>query len=81
MTEPAQVVTTTEARQASARRLNFRVLVVSMVVAVAVAGMIYYAVYAHPSSPIGIPDQPAATAPAAPTTPDATETPAPPTAP
>lgn len=76
MTERAQVVSTTEARQASPRRLNFRVLVVSMVVAIAAAAMLYYAVYAHPGSPIGVPEQPAATsepaAPAAPTTPETT---------
>ena len=89
MTERAQVVTPTEARQASARRLNFRVLVVSMVAAIAVAGMIYYAVYANPRSAIGVPDQPAATtepaapatAPDTPATPDTTQTPAPDTTP
>jgi cytochrome c-type biogenesis protein CcmH/NrfG len=61
MQERAQVLTPTEARQASSRRLNFRVLVVSMVLAVVVAAMLYYAVYSYPRSPIGVPQQPAAT--------------------
>jgi cytochrome c-type biogenesis protein CcmH/NrfG len=62
MQEDTQILTTTEARQASPRRLNFRVLVVSMVLAVVVAAILYYAVYAYPRSPIGVPTvDPAAT--------------------
>lgn len=61
MVERAQVLTPTEARQASPRRLNFRVLIVSMFIAIAAAAMIYYAIYAHPRSAIGVPEQPAAT--------------------
>jgi len=74
MEDRAQVLTTTEARQASPRRLNLRVLVVSMALAVVVAATLYYAVYTNPRSPIGIPEEPAATA-----TPD--EATAPPAAP
>ncbi len=61
MEEKAQVLTPTEARQASPRRLNFRVLVISMALAVFVAGMLYYAVYSYPRSEIGVPNMPAAT--------------------
>ena len=38
-------VTPTEARQASPRRLNLRVLVASMLLAVIVAAILYYALY------------------------------------
>jgi len=61
MEEKAQVLTPTEARQASPRRLNFRVLVISMALAVFVAGMLYYTVYSYPRSEIGVPNMPAAT--------------------
>jgi hypothetical protein len=67
MNESAQVLTPTEARQASPRRLNFRVLVASMILAVIAAAILYYFVYAHPRSAIGVPPPPpapAATAPA-----------------
>jgi heme/copper-type cytochrome/quinol oxidase subunit 2 len=60
MKETAQVLTPTEARQASPRRLNFRVLVVSMLLAVIVAGILYYVIYEHPRSAIGVPAQPPA---------------------
>ena len=60
MKETAQVLTPTEARQASSRRLNFRVLVVSMLLAVIVAGILYYAVYGYPRSAIGVPRTPPA---------------------
>ena len=60
MEERAQVLTPTEARQASPRRLNFRVLVVSMALAVVVAAMLYYAIYAYPRSAIGVPQEPPA---------------------
>ena len=45
------------------RRLNFRVLVISMVLCVIAAGILYYAVYAHPGSEIGVPPAPGATSP------------------
>jgi hypothetical protein len=45
MNERPEILTPTEARQASPRRLNFRVLVISMLLAVVVAGILYYAVY------------------------------------
>jgi len=61
----APVLTPTEARQASPRRMNLHVLVWSMVLAVIVAAILYYAVYAKPESPIGLPkEQPATSAPA-----------------
>jgi hypothetical protein len=61
MDDRAEVLIPTEARQASPRRLNFRVLVLSMLLALAVAAMLYYAIYQNPRSAIGMPDQPAAT--------------------
>jgi heme/copper-type cytochrome/quinol oxidase subunit 2 len=66
MQEDTQVLTPTESRQASPRRLNLRVLIISMVLAVFVAGMLYYAIYSYPRSAIGVPEEPAATAPANP---------------
>lgn len=60
MTEKAQVLTPTESRQASPRRLNLRVLVFSMALAVVIAAMIYYVIFAFPRSEIGVPDEPAA---------------------
>jgi hypothetical protein len=62
MKERAEVLTPTEARQASSQRLNFRVLVVSMALAIAVAAMLYYAAYGHPNSAIGVPEVAQATA-------------------
>jgi hypothetical protein len=65
MPDTATVLTPTEARQASPRRMNFRVLTWSMALAVAAAAVLYYAVYANPESPIGVPkQQPATSAPA-----------------
>jgi cytochrome c-type biogenesis protein CcmH/NrfG len=62
MQEGTHILTTTEARQASPRRLNFRVLVVSMALAVVTAAVLYYVVYGYPRSPIGVPTvDPAAT--------------------
>ena len=52
------VLTPTEARQASPRRLNLRVLVGSMLMAVIVAAILYYLIYENPNSPIGMPKQP-----------------------
>jgi hypothetical protein len=63
MPHEGEVLTPTEARQGSPRRLNLRVLVASMVLAVVVAGIIYYAIYAFPTSEIGVPaEAPAPTA-------------------
>jgi len=61
MEEKAQVLTPTESRQATPQRLNFRVLVISMALAVFVAGMLYYAIYGYPRSEIGVPVPPAVT--------------------
>lgn len=57
MVQRTEVLTPTEARQASPRRLNFRVLVVSMTLALVVAAILYFAVY-NPRSPIGLHKQP-----------------------
>jgi hypothetical protein len=60
----APVLTPTEARQASPRRMNFHVLVWSMVLVVIAAAVLYYAIYA-PQSPVALPkEQPATSAPA-----------------
>lgn len=66
MEDKAQVVTPTEARQASPRRLNLRVLVFSMLLAVAVAAILYYAVYGTSDTAMSVPEEPAATEPATP---------------
>lgn len=60
MTERAPILTPTEARQGSPRRLTLRVLVFSMALAVVIAAMIYYVIYAFPRSDIGVPDEAAA---------------------
>ncbi len=60
MEERAAVLTPTEARQASPRRLNFRVLIFSMLLAIAVAAILYYVVYSYPRSSIGVPEEPPA---------------------
>ena len=65
MSDTAPVLTPTEARQASPRRLNLRVLIWSMLLAVVVAAILYYGVYAKPESSIGLPkEQPATSSPA-----------------
>ena len=64
MEERAPVLTPTEARQASPRRLNFRVLVISMLLCVIAGAILYYAVYMHPRSEVGVPPAPGASAPA-----------------
>ena len=70
MRERTEVLTPTQARQASPRRMNLRVLVTSMVLLVAVAAILYYAVYGYPNSAIGVPEQPTGTSePAQPATP------------
>lgn len=69
MHEQPQVLTPTEARQASPRRLNFRVLVGSMALAIVAAAILYTIVYGFPGSPIGVPEgntPSATTAPAEP---------------
>ncbi|MFN3625296.1 MAG: hypothetical protein ACK4TP_14680 [Hyphomicrobium sp.] len=45
MHERPEVLTPTEARQASPRRLNFRVLVTSLLLAVVAAGVLYALFY------------------------------------
>jgi hypothetical protein len=80
------VLTPTEARQASPRRLNLHVLIWSMLLAVVAAAVLCYGVYAKPDSSIGLPkEQPASTAPApattAPASPEATPATPPPTNP
>ena len=68
------VLTPTESRQASPRRLNFRVLVGSMLMAIVVAAVLYAFVYGYPESTIGMPETPPA-APSNPATPAPTTTP------
>lgn len=64
MREPQEVLTTTEARQASPRRLNFRVLVMSLVLAI-VAGVALYTVFYAGNTQVSTPE-PAPTQPTAP---------------
>jgi hypothetical protein len=61
MVERSEVLTPTESRQASPRRLNLRVLVGSMILALVAAAVLYYAVYGVPGSPISVPEEPPAT--------------------
>jgi cytochrome c-type biogenesis protein CcmH/NrfG len=60
MPNKAEVLTPTESRQASSRRLNFRVLVGSMLMVVVVAAVLYAFVYGYPESTIGMPETPPA---------------------
>ncbi len=55
MHEPQEVLTPTEARQASPRRLNFRVLTMSLVLAAVAAGLLYWLFYAG-DTPMSTPD-------------------------
>lgn len=55
MHEPQEVLTTTEARQGSPRRLNFRVLTMSLILAI-VAGAALYAMFYGGSTPASTPD-------------------------
>jgi hypothetical protein len=55
MHEPQEVLTPTEARQASPRRLNFRVLTTSLILAVAAAAALYWVFYAG-NTPVSTPD-------------------------
>ena len=64
MREQPAVLTPTEARQASPRRLNFRVLATSLIIAAIVAGGLY-AVFYGGSTKLSTPD-PAPTQPTAP---------------
>ena len=65
MADATPVLTPTESRQASPRRMNFHVLVWSMALVVIVAAILYFVIYAKPESPIGMPkEQPATSAPA-----------------
>ena len=57
MQEPSPVLTPTESRQASPRRMNLRVLIVSMVALVGIGALLFVGVY-NPRSPIGLPKQP-----------------------
>jgi hypothetical protein len=75
MPDKAEVLTPTESRQASPRRLNFRVLVASMLMAVVVAAVLYAFVYGYPESNIGVPETPSPAAPPSPSTPAPTTTP------
>jgi hypothetical protein len=55
MHEPQEVLTPTEARQGSPRRLNLRVLVMSLVLALVAAGLLYAMFYAG-DTPMSTPD-------------------------
>jgi hypothetical protein len=55
MHEPQEVLTPTEARQASPRRTNFRVLAMSLILAIAAAAALYWVFYAG-NTPMSTPD-------------------------
>jgi hypothetical protein len=55
MPEPQEVLTPTEARQASPRRLNFRVLTMSLILAI-VAGAALYTMFYSGDTPVSTPD-------------------------
>ena len=55
MHEPQEVLTPTEARQASPRRLNFRVLTTSLILAIAAAAALYWVFYTG-NTPVSTPD-------------------------
>lgn len=55
MARPQEVVTPTEARQASPRRTNFRVLSISLLLAVVAAGALYALFYGG-NTPASTPD-------------------------
>jgi hypothetical protein len=73
MNERTEVLTPTEARQASSRKQNLRVLIMSTGLAIVVAAILYYAIYANPQSAIGVPqvtsEEPAVTDTRAPESP------------
>ncbi len=55
MHQPQEVLTPTEARQASPRRLNLRVLMTSLLIAV-IAAAVLYAVFYGGSTQVSTPD-------------------------
>jgi len=55
MNERPEILTPTEARQGSPRRLNFRVLVTSLVMLLVVAGVLY-AIFYGANTPASTPD-------------------------
>ncbi len=62
MADQAPVLTPTEARQASPRRMNFHVLVWSMLLAIIAAATFFYVIYSKPESSVGMPQPPATSA-------------------
>ena len=59
MHEPQEVLTPTEARQGSPRRLNFRVLTMSLILAI-VAGAALYTLFYAGNTPVSTPEPPPA---------------------
>jgi hypothetical protein len=55
MHEPQEVLTPTESRQASPRRMNFRVLGGSLILAV-IAGAVLYTLFYAGDTPVSAPD-------------------------
>jgi hypothetical protein len=55
MAREREVLTPTEARQASPRRLNFRVLVTSLLLALVAAAIVYTFFYSNTPDPVGEP--------------------------
>ncbi len=55
MHEPQEVLTPTEARQASPRRLNFRVLTWSLAMAV-IAAVVLYTLFYSAETPVSTPE-------------------------
>jgi FlaG/FlaF family flagellin (archaellin) len=55
MTEQQEVLTTTEARQASPKRMNLRVLATSLIMAIVVAAVLY-AVFYGGTTQVSTPD-------------------------
>lgn len=55
MASEREVLTPTEARQASPRRLNFRVLVTSLLLALVAAAIVYSFFYSNTPEPISKP--------------------------
>lgn len=55
MASEREVLTPTEARQASPRRLNFRVLVTSLLLALVAAAIVYTFFYSNTPVPVGEP--------------------------
>jgi hypothetical protein len=51
MAQEREVLTTSEARQASPRKLNYRVLVTSLLLALVVAALLYSYFYANTPQP------------------------------